>query len=227
MLRLGQKFLISLPTDFESQTTILLYQSGLSGEFLGWLLSECLTDFSVGENYWEDNGRYKYVDALGRTLMGGGPIVSQSKLNERIQNYQHNQTGDGTRHIVLAHPDPIYVDFLRVHLSNAPVVEIVSRNYSSQIFQFLARNSKITATDLADSIHNHNREPLSIKEHFSRYSAKKHLEIEWSDLILNNTKQSVKSIAEFLNSDINLSKFSAMLNDYKQRNRDLISRCIF
>ena len=214
-----------LPDNFESNTTILLYQSGLSGEFLGWALSCCLEDHSAGEQHWEGQTRCKYTDPLGRTLQDGSGIgVLKCKIDERLHLYNLNKTRSGSKHITLAHPDAEYIQFILKFLREAPVIEIVSRTHTSQHWQYIARSSKIKQIDLDQSTKSHSS-TYEIQPYTKMYQAPNHLEIEWADLFLNDSNKVIASIAEFLNNNIDVQKISAMIDNYKQRNNSLINRC--
>lgn len=205
--------------DFVKRIHILLYSSGLSGEFLGWALSKSLADFSVGEQHWEEEKRCKYSDAIGRTLGGGDNPIQIEKIPERLDQFFTNSVVKD-KHLVLSHPDPQNIVFIRENFINAPLLEITSRKQQSKQFQYLGRK-KITTEDIKNSGAEFTTNK-SIVAYKKVYTAPNHLEIEWCDLILNNTEQELKKIEKFVGSAVNIDLFLSLLDDYKQRNHQLI-----
>jgi hypothetical protein len=197
-----------------------MYGSGLSGEFITWALSQSLDNFAVGENHWE-GARFKYTDAIGRSMYGGDSVIKVNEVLDRYRMFNENQSQAGEKHFVMLHPDPQNIQFVRENFNTCPMIEIVNRKLSSQTFQHLGRQ-KITQDDIKNSgasfIPN-----FGLKPYRKVYNALDHLEIEWEDLILTNTNQVLENVSKFVDGLIDVSIFNRLLNDYKKRNQSYLN----
>lgn len=194
---------------------ILLYNAGASGEFIAHALSETIDQFSKTPALWENQSRCKFGDYFGRTLTCG-PIINEVLL-QRVNLYYDNLKDLKAWHLGLAHCESVYLDFILEHGSAWPVIEITTNMPTSQKFQALARNSKIPQEFL-----NQPRLPGATRPNTKQLAWKKHLAVEWSELIMTDTIHCYSKIVEFLGGNGNTDGFVDMVQNYKMRNQDLI-----
>lgn len=194
---------------------ILLYNAGASGEFIAHALCETIDQFSKTPAHWENQSRCKFGDYFGRTLTYG-PIINDVLL-QRINLYYENLTDLKAWHLGLSHRESAYLDFILEHGSTWPVIDIITNTPTSQKFQTMARNSKISQGFL-----NQPRLAGAIKPDTKQLARKKYLAVEWSELIVTDTKHCYSKIVEFLGGNGHVDGFVDMVQDYKMRNQDLI-----
>jgi hypothetical protein len=192
---------------------VVLYNSGASGEFVAHALSESIEEFSKTVMIWENKNRCKFQDFFGRSL-NNGQIV-EDLLIKRINLYFENIVTPGPWHMGIAHGQPEYIDFLQKYGHNWPVIEITTLHPVSKKFQHLARNEKLS--DLKTLIPKKNFTCLDMG-----FKVPNHLQIEWNDLLLADTKNTYNKIIEFLGAHGNPSRFQTMVDDYINKNQDLI-----
>lgn len=203
--------------ELDSQpVVILLYDAGASGEFVAHALSETIDQFSKTPAVWENQSRCKFGDYFGRTLTCG-PIISELLL-QRINLYYENLTELKEWHLGLAHCQSIYWNFILKYGSAWPVIEITTNLPTSQKFQCLARDSKIPQEFLSQP-----GLATAIRPDIKQLACKKkYLTVEWSELIMTDTKHCYSKILEFLGANGHADSFVDMVQDYKLRNQHLI-----
>lgn len=208
---------------------ILVYFAGSSGEFLAWALTESISGITKTSAHWEDNGRCKYSDALGRSLNGGNDPVLADRVVERFKLYCENNTLD-KKHLALAHPDAASIDFISCHLGSLDMIEITMNSETSRQFRYIAAATKITPQDIENS--GILRPWWSLEKCFSNdlvsnkinYSAPNHLKIEWEDIMLRDTTRSLDSIAQFVGGRADHTVYRSMLAEYLQRNQEIFKK---
>jgi len=197
---------------------VLLYESGASGEFLGHAITSTVNEFTKTNAVWENNIRCKFDDYFGRTLTFGP--ITEDLLLPRINLFLESAKLPGSCHLALSHFRPHQLDFLKTHGDTWPVIEITTLNPISKRFQTLSKNSKIEEK-YQQNISGKNPR-LNFTAEDLGFRPKLHLPIEWSDIILTNTKSSYLKITEFLNCTGNADLFLHLVEDYKVRNQSLI-----
>jgi hypothetical protein len=206
----------SLQQIAQDPVTVLLYKSGASGEFIGYALTQTIAEFTKTTMTWEDHNRCKFQDYLGRTLTNGD--ITEDLLCDRVNFYFDSACSIGTKHLALSHFRPEQLEFLKNHVAHWPVIEITTLHPVSERFQRLARSHKIHKQP------HYQDTPLKINvtaaEHGFR--PRRHLQVEWFDLVLSNCNKTYKSIVEFVEGTGDCRQFETMISDYVQRNQDLI-----
>jgi hypothetical protein len=91
-------------------------------------------------------------------------------------------------------------------------------NPLSKKFTALAAYNKITHKTFES-----NKFPLMIPGH-SGESFERHLQIEWEDLIMTNTKSVFQEISNFIGHTGDVAAFCSCIEDYRNRNLDLINQ---
>ena len=211
--------------DLSQQPLILImYYSGSSGEFLAHALSQSLNTVTHPKIEWENQTRCKVGDYFGRSLNGGSEVINNDLVLERIDNFLKSAVDIKQYHIGLAHPYPAAsTEFIKKYLSDVPIIEITVNRDISKKFKFYAANLKIP-TEIRKIVTS--KELLSTQPETltwtSVYQSNRHLYVEWSDLILLDSKSTFEKIKEFLNIDGDADKFLEMIDDYKERNTDLL-----
>jgi hypothetical protein len=115
--------------------------------------------------------------------------------------------------IALAHPHKIGDGYIAEHFPDAPVVEITTTDRVSQKFRDLSSWKKIGI-----KIHN----AYMHKECPRKFA--RHLQVNWSDLILNNTAKEYERILTFVDATGNVDAFVSAVQDYCDRNQELIAQ---
>lgn len=203
--------------DLNQQPIILIvYHSGSSGEFFAHALSQSLYTVTYPEVTWENQTRCKFGDFFGRSCNGGSETMDNELVLKRINLFFESAVEIKQHHIALAHPTASSIDFIKQYLPDIPIIEISIIKELSKKFKFYAANSKIPAE-------NRRNIPTSFQFDWKpQHCAKKHLYIEWSDLILTDTANAFNKIKEFLNIDGDTDKFLQMVENYKTRNLDIL-----
>jgi hypothetical protein len=198
---------------------LVMYHSGSSGEFFAHALSQSLNTVTHPEISWENHTRCKFGDFFGRSLNGGAEVINNDLVIERIKQFFRSAIKIKQYHIGLSHPYPTAsIEFIKKYLPDIPIIEITVESNLSKKFKFYAANLKIPP-ETRRFIPKEFSEDLAWP---SVYQSKRHLYVEWSDLILLDTKSSFEKIKNFLNIDGNSDKFLELINDYKERNADLL-----
>lgn len=195
-------------------TIIVLYPAGSSGEFLAHIISETTGVCSTSVTEWEDT-RCKFQDFYGRSLNAGDQYIDPSKVVERVNNYCSTITSQGKFKVGLAHPVPYAsIEFLKLYSKHCYVIEITCLSDKSLDFKFAAANAKITHRPIV-------RQRNSVITH--DFVADHHLLIEWSDLFIDNTVESIKKIFSFVGSTASVDPAVSMIVDYIALNKEFIS----
>lgn len=197
---------------------ILLYNGGASGEFLAHALTQTVDQFSKTQTSWENNNRCIFGDYFGRTLICGP--VDHKLLLSRVNLYHSNLQIKADWHLGLAHKELIYLEFLQTWGSEWPVIEITTADAVSAKFQQLAQNHKISQQDILtqENLLRHSNVQMS----FGDFRPKKHLKVEWKQLMLTNTKNTYLDLVGFLGGSAQVEKFLLLVDDYKKRNQNFI-----
>lgn len=199
----------SLEEISQQPVVIVLYNSGASGEFLAYALSQTISQFKKPKSIWENQTRCKFDDYFGRSFTSGA--VTNDLILERVNLYWKKYLKSrGEWHLGLVHNEYEYLNILQNLGPDWPVIEITTISPQSQKFQYEARISKISQKF---------RPPQT---YCQKVYAKKHLQIEWSDLILTDTKNSYSKIINFLEGHGNIDRFEYLVNDYRTRNENLL-----
>lgn len=196
---------------------ILMYWTGSSGEFIAHSLSQSIAQISKPPMHWENNNRCKYSDFLGRSLNAGDNIIRHEKVVERVNIFFDQVQTLGTIHIALSHFNFASVDFIRDYMPDAKVIEIVTETEESKQFKISAESKKVEPRYSGNGVN-----PVETSWVMVDYTAKNHLKIEWSKLLLNDTHNEFNKINEFLQTTGDISLFQNMVQDYLDRNRDLV-----
>jgi hypothetical protein len=197
---------------------VVFYRSGSSGEFLSYAIGKTFDGMTQTSQFWENNNRCKYFDIFDRNLNSGFAVIDPADIVRNVNRYLEKNNSTETTHIATAHAHPATVEFLKRHLSKAPVVEIVMNNPLSKKFTALATYNKITHKILEP-----NKFPLMISGH-SGESFERHLQIEWEDLIMTSTESVFQEISNFIGHTGDVAAFCSCVEDYRNRNLDLIKQ---
>jgi hypothetical protein len=197
---------------------VLLYKSGASGEFLSYALTESIDQFTKTTMSWENTNRCVVQDYFGRSLLYGP--ITEDVLLPRIDLFFKMSRCVGSKHMGLSHFQPHQLDFIKNYNTSWPVVEVTTLQPVSEKFQLLSRNSKISKKYITP---NYNKnEKINNTTTDMGIKLNRHLQIEWSDLLLTNTCATYSKILQFLDCTGNVDQFGIMVNDYVSRNQDLI-----
>jgi len=197
---------------------ILLYKSGASGEFLSYALTESIDQFTKTTMSWENTNRCIVQDYFGRSLLYGP--ITEDVLLPRINLFFEMSRCVGSKHMGLSHFKPHQLDFVKNYNTAWPVIEITTLQPVSERFQLLSRNSKIPKKYVNPNYNNN--EKINSTTTDMGIKLNKHLQIEWSDLLLTDTCATYSKILQFLDCTGNADQFGIMVNDYVSRNQDLI-----
>lgn len=199
-----------------SGVAVLLYPSGASGEFLGYAITESFPEFTRTHQHWENISRCKFFDYFDRCLTSGFDPVGFDQVASGIALYHSkNQLRDIS--MGLCHIDSPSLRFLRQWCNDLPTIEIVTRTSLSKDFRVLAEQSKIAAEDRVGKISN------SRDYTHSYYTCDKHLQIEWSEILLTDTAKAFESIENFLGLAGSVDVFQSMVEDYLKRNEKIFA----
>lgn len=208
--------MLSSPEELVDQpVVVVLYDAGASGEFVAHALSQSIEEFAKTGMIWENEDRCKFKDFFGRSLNNGQII--DDLLISRINLYFENIVAPGQWHMGMAHGQPEYLDFLQKYGLNWPVIELTTLHPVSKKFQLLARNKKLPGLEHAVPKKNFTSRDLGFK-------VPKHLQIEWRDLLLSDTKNTYSEITGFLGAHGDPDLFQTLIDDYVNKNQELIQR---
>lgn len=199
----------------EIPTVFVLYYAGSSGEFLSLALSQCFAQMAKGWHHWENTSRVKFQDIYGRSFNSGDTsFLDTDLLLYRASTYLESHQDPGLIHIGMAHPDHGVLSFIYQHFANHPVIEITTHQPSGLQFRASAVKSKITHLS---------RPEIAWHKlpHQHRVKFKKHLQIEWQDLVFDAATV-FDCIENFLNLQGDKEKFCSMVQQYKQCNKELL-----
>jgi len=215
---------------------LLLYSTGASGEFVASALTHSMPDFARTQEQWISHNRKTFADALGKTLNGGWHDIKTQDVVQRFNSYLEQIDNTPTvQHLTLAHPDPASLDFIQKYLDHVPTVEIVTNNPVSIKFRNISRN-KVSYDDYVtggDNQHNNALDPEQYKffqndqtlnPRSIDYRAQQHLCVEWQDLMLTDTTKTFNAICEFLNCEGSVKIFRSMVEEYLDRNQDILNQ---
>jgi hypothetical protein len=197
---------------------ILLYKSGASGEFLSYALTESIDQFTKTTMSWKNTNQCIVQDYFGRSLLVGA--ITEDVVLPRINLYFEMAQHIGTWHMGISHLQPHQIEFVKNYGATWPVIEIITMRPVSEQFRQLARNSKIHKNYQPTSYNKNNKINSTTTD--MGHKLNKHLQIEWSDLLLTDTCATYSKILQFLDCTGNVGQFSAMVDDYVGRNQDLI-----
>lgn len=193
-----------------------MYPSGASGEFIAQALSNSIDSFAKTPSHWENDNRVIYADLLGRSLNSGDLVIDIDKVISRANWFLELATPGQA--VILAHSEATTKNFIPKYLPDLPVVEIVIHQPKSKMFRRLAANAKIPKEFLVPGrTYDYDSYPAE-----SSYHAKKHIRIEWEDIILNNPEEQFLKITEFLNVIGDSTNFNQLVTDYCQRNQTIL-----
>lgn len=208
----------SLEEISQHPVVVVLYNSGSSGEFLAYALSQTINQFSKTTMTWENGYRVKFQDYFGRSLIAGD--IDTQILSDRVSLYFENLLDTRQWHMGLAHCNQNYMNFLSTIGRDWPVLEIVAQRPRSVCFRKLSTETKV-----------HNRDPklfdfqmpeINLTSLQQKFKFNKHIQIEWQDFILDDPENSYKQVLEFLGGAGNSDQFLSMVDDYRKRNHKLI-----
>lgn len=215
---------------------LVLYSTGASGEFIASALTQSIPEFARTREQWISHNRKTFADALGKTLNGGWHDINNQDVVQRFNLYlsQINDTPTA-KHLTLAHPDPASLEFIQNYLSHVPTVEIVTNNPVSIKFRNISRG-KVSYDDYVTGGDNQHNQALTLEQYKSfqndqtlnprsiDYRAQQHLDVEWQDLMLTDTTKTFNAICEFLNSEGSVKIFKNMVEEYLDRNQDILDQ---
>lgn len=191
----------------------VLYRSGSSGEFFSHAITQSFESITPTKYFWKTQSRLVYVDCFRHSLSSGMPVVNLNRIIDSFNEFlEINRPTATTTHIALVHPKGNSLEIITKYFSHCPVIEIVTFKEVSKRFQILAANSKIPDKPLVTSV-----------DDCSNYKCEKHLLVEWQDIIMD-TKKVFDQLQEFLSVPGDYKKFSMTVDDYKQRNQQLLDQ---
>lgn len=192
----------------------VLYPSGGSGEFLASALSTTVDNMAQPKFDWEAGNRMKFNDCLGRSLNASPDEPPEQLVVDRFNIHLMNtDTSDNRMSIALAHVHHLGVRYTLEHFSHAPIIEVTTNDRVSQKFRGLASWKKIGVKIYNAFMHK------DCQQDYPR-----HLKVNWSDLFLTNTAHEYQRILDFLNATGNTEAFVDAVQEYCQRNEDLITQ---
>lgn len=216
---------------------VMLYSTGASGEFIASALVQSISAFAKTHDRWISENRKTFADALGKTLNGGWHDINNTDVIQRFNSYleQSNAESD-SKHMILAHPDPASLEFIKSYLNQVPVIEIVTRDPVSIKFRNISRN-KVSYLDYitgGDNKNNHNiltpeqyksfQNDLTLNPGHINYRAQQHLSVEWQHLMITDTVKTFNKICEFLDCKGSVEIFRTMVEEYLDRNQDILNQ---
>ena len=198
---------------------LLLYHAGSSGEFLAHAISQSMDSVTRAQAQWEKQTRCKYRDFLGRTLNclePGFVIADDTVIESRIQAFFQSAVDIRQQHIALMHPHPKMIEFVQTRMPNSAVIEITCCTEESQKFKFLASRQKIQRNINQHAQYSKTPWPCV-------YTARNHLQVEWSNVFLHQPQMEFQRIATFLQTTGNSELFLDLLQDYIHRNQHIVN----
>lgn len=196
---------------------VVLYTAGSSGEFLAHALTQSFDQITKTYQFWETKNRCKYFDIFDRNLNSGFDSIDHNEIIQKVNLYLEKNQPTNTINVATAHPQPSSISFLWEFLRYSSIIEITVNQPRSKKFLGLAGNNKITDVS-PGSLKDIMKIPGQIEVTFPN-----HLKVEWEDIMLTNTDKAFDNISQFLNLQGNSSKFVEFVDDYKNRNADLIT----
>jgi hypothetical protein len=212
------EYIKSLEDLNDQSAFIILYRPGSSGEFLASALAESIDDITPPPTETKDNGSTIYREFFGHELKNKNNILNSTELiyraNVALNAFKSNH------YIILVHPKYFTLKFLTDYLNKRPLIEIVMNNQVSRKF---AESSVLIK--IRNKLPAAQQKPVNYQQSiFSDYRHPLHLQIEWSDLILDRTSESFDLIQNFLGLTGNKEKFENCVAEYQERNRELIKQ---
>ena len=215
---------------------IVLYSTGASGEFLASALTQSIPAFAKTCDQWISKNRKTFADALGKTLNGGWHHINNQDVVQRFNSYleQSNSESD-SKHLILSHPDRASLEFIQKYLCHVPTIEIVTKNLVSIKFRNISRN-KVSYKDYITGGNNQHNNALDLEQYKSfqndstvdpkhvDYCAQQHLKVEWEHLMITDTEKTFDEICEFLNCKGSIKIFRTMVEEYLDRNQDILNQ---
>ena len=200
----------------------VLYYAGSSGEFFSDALTQCFDHIHRPGAQWENHNRVKFQDFFGRSFNEGKDLVSDNIIINRVNDYfRDNDIGDKTC-VAMVHPLDNVLNYIDQYFPHVPIIEITTHLELSRRFRFVARNNKIESTSLFPMETRRIFETMPTN-HGRRF--KKHLKIEWSNLIIDLSETVFEDIQQFFNQSGQKDVFLELIRDYRTRNQNLIDQC--
>ena len=196
---------------------ILLYKAGSSGEFLSYALTQSINQFTKMKTLWENNNRCVVQDYFGRTLLFGP--ITEDILLPRINLFFEMAKSKGARHMGLSHHNPHQIDFIKNYGATWPVIEITALQPISIKFQQLAKASKIPKEYQLSPFNKNVKITTALDMGFNPGH---HLQIEWSELFLTDIRTTYFKILKFLDCTGDVDYFVDMVDNYVNKNQNLI-----
>jgi hypothetical protein len=215
---------------------VMLYSTGASGEFIASALVQSIPAFAKTREQWISENRKTFADALGKTLNGGWHDINRTDVVQRFNSYLEQSIAEpDSKHLILAHPDPASLEFIQSYLNHVPTIEIVTNNPVSIKFRNISRN-KVSYLDYVTGGDNKNNNTLTLEQYKSfqndltlnpkliDYRAQQHLSVEWQHLMITDTAKTFNEICEFLNCQGSIKTFRLMVEEYLDRNQDILNQ---
>lgn len=229
--------MISTVDDFKNyDLVILMYSTGASGEFIAGALTNSIPKFGKTQEQWISKNRKTFADALGKTLNGGWHHINNADVVQRFNLYLERSTFESDcKHLILAHPDPASLQFIKNYLNHVPIIEIVTNHSVSIKFRNISRN-KVSYLEYIAGGDNKNNNTLTPEQYKSfqndqtlnpkqvNYRAQQHLCIEWQDLMITNTAISFDEICKFLSCKGSIETFKPLVKEYLDRNQGILDQ---
>jgi hypothetical protein len=192
---------------------LVMYESGSSGEFFASTLSQVFSEITKSPNEYCAKDRVLFVDLLGRSLLTGDACQTDLDLVfERVNLYLNHQADCKDLHLVIAHPQQRYKDFVLDNFPNWRSITIIHDTLLSQQF---VQNSLMSKLGMK------HRARLSAENmHWRDHN---NLNIEWEELILGPADQVFDKIQDFIGYQGNFELFQQLRNEYLERNSELLN----
>jgi hypothetical protein len=192
---------------------IILYPSGLSGEFLASALTDSIDSIAKPTVEHKETGRTVYREFFNHALKNDSRIcINTDELIYRVNVARNLFKGD--HYVILAHPNDMSIKFINQYLNNRPLIEITMNNLISRKFAAKAAIAKIqSGVPLEGYL---SRQPVANYQHF------RHLQIEWTDLILDRPGEIFDVVQHFVGLSGDRARFEQAVMAYRKRNQDLI-----
>jgi len=192
---------------------IILYPSGLSGEFLASALTDSIDSIAKPRVEHKETGRTVYREFFNHALKNDYRIrINTDELIYRVNVAKNLFKGD--HYVILAHPNDASIEFIDQYLNNRPLIEITMNNPISRKFAAKAAVAKIQSGV--------SLEGYLFRPPVTNYRHTRHLQIEWADLILDRPGEIFDVIQHFVGLSGDRAQFEQAVMAYRERNQDLI-----
>lgn len=208
-----------------TNTIIVLYPSGASGEFLAGTIAKSFDlVHSSSLNDYVTHNRYTYFDLFDRELSSSADPLNENQILDGINNYFSTNNDVNKAHIGLSHPTKHCVEFIEKHLNNARIVEITTVHTLSKKFRVVAAENKIPKHEHFTAHERYNFQMGAMKYDQSLCEVVHKLTIEWVELFAGNPENIIQPLEKFLMSQCDREMFVSLVQEYIQKNKPILDQ---